>query len=241
MKKICLLIFVMLLTGCGNKELDLNKIKTNIYNIKGETFAFDNVYNTGVQSSYFFSENIDEILEDLNLLNNKDAIGYKSAYSDEYYIIAKFNEEEKYNKIIEIQSYFNDKDEVIHIEEYQEYIIFVSSSKPEKIFDIIKTSKINPRSNLKSKEIKELDIKNDNYIFLENEENLIIVIDSTSKKDKTKIEKYFGSRKLKYEKFNNHMIFIHSNNEDQILKVIKKWGNYANIYTKKKKTIRNTN
>ena len=148
MKKVLLtLCAILLLTGCGNKELNLNKVKENVK----ETNVFSNLYTLSsedMKNRFSLDTSLAEAIVFEGDSENKDA----DIYTD-FYIVVK-EKDEKLIKDIDnlIDESFELRLEMYNPEglqkvknrletTYNGYKIYISSSDNEKVLEEIKKSK----------------------------------------------------------------------------------------------------
>ena len=148
MKKVLLtLCAILLLTGCGNKELNLNKVKENVK----ETNVFSNLYTLSsedMKNRFSLDTSLAEAIVFEGDSENKDA----DIYTD-FYIVVK-EKDEKLIKDIDnlIDESFELRLEMYNPEglqkvknrletTYNGYKIYISSSDNETVLEAIKKSK----------------------------------------------------------------------------------------------------
>lgn len=177
MKKIVIFLSVicsLLLTGCSeNITLDLEKVSTELNELKSEKFDMHSVYFYIDQTNYF------ENLEDIYDYDFKETFGLNSenigAYNvrinketlDMYLILEPLTNKDVIKS--EMNNYFKsiNKEDAVLETEYEGYLIYILSSDNEKVLETMKKAKEVVFSNLMKVEdeaIEEtLNIKSEQY------------------------------------------------------------------------------
>ena len=150
MKKISLIVvmfFSLILTGCGNVNLDLVKVSENLDNLTTDNFdLFTAVENIEMNSSYFgeLISVYDYDLEDMGINNEiVENMAFRlDSESNPAYIIIKPVDEKKEELKKQVDKYLASFNNLNKLEsEHEGYLIYLFSDKNEEILKTIKNSK----------------------------------------------------------------------------------------------------
>jgi hypothetical protein len=266
MKKIVIvfmcLFSIFTLLGCKKKEeekfsLDLPKIKESLSNLSTDKFDRSIVFGKLYNSSYFTKELVevfDYELKDIFGISKEyiteHSIGYNKDTNEFYMVIKASN-----NKVKEEINNFikrNKLEKKVAINEYKGYLIYISSTNNEKVFEEIKNSKtlvfnfmaeitidkIEEILGLKPNQVEEflmmmpmMVVHSNTYIIVKPVLNEKKNVEETINKYMEKLEEQWKSylpaqyelvRNRKYVEYGGYLIYIVSPSNDAVFKEIKK-------------------
>lgn len=140
-------VLCLFLTGCGNVDLDLDKVSENLSNLTNNSFDLLTAVENIEMDNAYFSDLVNVYDFDLQELGiNKEIIENMAFRVDSNnnpaYIIVKPVEGKKEELKAEINSYLNKFTNLNKLEsEYEGYLIYLFSDKNSELLEVIKNSK----------------------------------------------------------------------------------------------------
>lgn len=213
-----LMVLALVFTGCSsNKTMDLDKVREDLLNLKGEEFSPNSLYELDLKE--YFGETEDVYNPSVYGIEYEDLdyfVSVKSVENDYFYVVVK-PMEEKHDSIKKaLDNYVSKLDsKLLTKKEYQDHLVYIYCKDSSKVFEKFKEARLNVLPAMMDADIDiistTLDVEEawlDEYMMFQpmmlvNSSTIIIVKPSVGNIEKVedKIEEYFITLEEQWKRY----------------------------------------